>query len=180
MLDGHEWVVRPLPVFHEIIVVVDHHHQSAVIIAHSQVLRDQAPVIRGNGKQVRNIIKASKDRVVARQFLERTVRKGQFQLAFEILQLRFAAKVIDNQKPTPKKILAQISELLFREVKESYLAKVGDWELEYLPVLEGNNVSVRIHIELGDLRHDFHEVLFPARIVVTPRRTLPAPAKAIH
>src|SRR5947207_9960912 len=51
--DGHERIVGPLPVFADVVVVVDHHHEALRVIAHAQVLGNEAAGVRRRRHRVR-------------------------------------------------------------------------------------------------------------------------------
>src|SRR5947208_6265444 len=178
--DGHERIVGPLPVLADIVVVIDHHHEALLVVAHAQVLGNEAASVRRWRQQVRDIIETLEYLVRAGQLLKGMLRKHHLQLRFEVFDLALPPEVVHDQKTSAQEILAHVVRLFLGQVQKPYLAEIRNRILEDLVVVKGNNMSFAVDVELGDLRQDLHEVLVSRWIIVTPRRTLPAKSPPVQ
>src|SRR5436190_13906620 len=178
--DGHERIVGPLPVLADIVVVIDHHHEALLVVAHAQVLGNEAASVRRWRQQVRDIIETLEYLVRAGQLLKGVLRKHHLQLRFEVFDLALPPEVVHDQKTSAQEILAHVVRLFLGQVQKPYLAEIRNRILEDLVVVKGNNMSFAVDVELGDLRKDLHVVLVSRWILVTPRRTLPAKSPPVQ
>src|SRR6266516_2402578 len=177
---GHERIVGPLPILADIVVVIDHHHEALLVVAHAQVLGNEAASVRRWRQQVRDIIETLEYLVRAGQLLKGVLRKHHLQLRFEVFDLALPPEVVHDQKTSAQEILAHVVRLFLRQVQQPSLAEIRNRIFEDLVVVKGNTMSFAVDVELGNLRQDLHEVLVGRWIIVTPRRTLPAKSAPVQ
>ena len=111
--------------------------------------------------------------MTARQFLKGTIREDQLHFIYEVSLLILSAEVIDDEKPSPEEIFGHPSGFILGQGDIADFTQIGDRIFETIVCLEGRDMPPWIHVQLGQLRHNFHKMLFRPGPVMTPRRSIP-------
>src|SRR5262249_25328763 len=174
LVDRFESRVRPLPVLRDVGVVVDHHHdplRRIVVLVDRPEYRRRRIVILRHVERL-DFEKRVEDRVVDVEVVDSRLRQHAEHLRLEVAPVRHP-EVVDDHEAALLQKGAQAERLLIGHHPAAGLAQVGNRVLEQFRIVEGDDVGLlRVRVQVGQLVHDLHEVLFAGRIVVRPRQAL--------